>query len=153
MALTLVHPPTIFQLMEDKFFQRMMKRIPSIPDNLMRPELPPMWHIWVEKDGDKWARGRARTYHEAWDKFRQYREMPDVVDISIVNIRFMMPPPIGFKWQYRKFPWCARCRRPSLFTHTLDHRADPFSEIVLDEPIRCYYCGIRQIALPKHSPR
>lgn len=153
MALSVVTPPTMSELLKDPYFKRMMKRRPIIPNNLERPELPPMWHLWILTNDEKWKRGRYRTYDQVWIKFIEHLKNPETQDICITNIRFMMPPPIGYRWQWKKFPWCARCRRPSTFHYELDHRADPFSEIVLDEPYRCFYCGIRLIALPKHSPR
>lgn len=153
MALSLVTPPTIYELLENPYFKRMMKRRPTVPANLQRPELPPMWHLWINTSAGKWKRGRYQTYDQVWAKFIENLKKPETHDICITNIRFMMPPPIGFKWQWRKYPWCARCRRPSTFHYELDHRADAFSEIVLEEPFRCWYCGIRQAALPKHSPR
>lgn len=140
-------------LLKSPSFRAMMKKRPVVPANLDRPELPPMWHLWILRTNETWARGKYRTYDDVWIKFVKLIKEDSTQDICITNIRFMMPPPIGYRWQYRKFPWCPRCRRPSTFPYELDHRADDFSEIVLDEPFRCYYCSIRLVAVPRYGPR
>lgn len=153
MALTLITPPDIRELLMDDAFRKMMRTRPRIPENLLRPTLTPPWCVWAVTTHGKWKRGRFGTYDEAYKKMKSLLEHDDIEDVSVTSIRYMMPPPHGFKWQSRKYPWCARCRRPSLFQYALNHRAIDFPEIVTDEPIRCFYCGIRQAALPRYSPR
>lgn len=139
--------------MEDEFFRGMMRRRPRLPSNLLRPGMSEPWHVWVLMDNDRWKRARFHTYDESYAKMKALLKRGDVVDVSITSIRFMMPPPIGFNWSNRRYPWCARCRRPSTFLYRLEHRAIDFEEINTDEPMRCFYCGIRQTAIPTHSPR
>lgn len=139
--------------MQDEYFRAMMRRRPKLPANLIRPDLSPPWRLWALTTGDKWKSGRFDTYDEAYAKMRELLKKESIDDVAITSVRFMMPPPIGFRWSSRKYPWCARCRRPSTFFYRLQHRAVDFEEIVTDEPMRCFYCGIRQAAIPKHSPR
>lgn len=153
MALTLNRPPTMRTLLEDPAFRKMMRTRPRLPSNLIRPGMSEPWHVWILMESEKWKRGRFHTYDEAYVKMRNMLERDDVQDVAITSIRFMLPPPIGFKWQSRKYPWCARCRRPSVFLYRLLHRAIDFEEVNTDEPIRCFYCGHRQVSLPRWNPR
>lgn len=152
-ALTLITPPNIRVLMEDAAFRKMMRTRPRLPANLLRPQLSPPWLVWVLTTGGKWKKGNFSTYDEAYKKFKEMLEREGTEDVCITSKRFLMPPPEGFRWQSSKFPWCPRCRRPSLFQYKLNHRGIDFPEIVTDEPIRCFYCGIRQGAFPRYSPR
>lgn len=146
-------PPDIRTLMQDPSFKKMMRTRPKMPDCLTSDSLPPAWHVWVWTTDERWKRGRYRTYDEAYRKMREQLELETVADVSVVSIRRFFVPPQGFKFQPRKFPWCARCRRPSTFLEQEFHRALGRAETTLDEPFRCFYCGIRRVALPTHSPR
>lgn len=152
-VLTLNRPPTIELLMADPVFAKMMKTRPQVPDNLTTPTLSPMWHVWVYTTSETWKRARFDLYDDAWRLFRKKMRDESVQDVTITNVRMFTPPPVGFRWQHRKYPWCARCRRPSLFLHRYSHRALRGSVTTYDEPLRCFYCGIRKVALPNHSPR
>jgi DNA-directed RNA polymerase subunit RPC12/RpoP len=141
------------ELLLNDEFRAMMRRRPRLPENLMRPDMAPPWHLWVLTTSDKWKRGKFRTYDDAYKKMRELLKDESIEDVSITSIRYMMPPPMGFVWMDRKYPWCARCRRPSTFVLQVHHRAINFEEPTLDEPNRCFYCGIRLVALPRYSPR
>lgn len=151
--LELITPPDIRTLMKDPLFRKMMRTRPRMPETAVDPRIPPAWMLWVLGDDEKWKRGQYRTYDDAYKKMKSFLEKDSTIDAAIVSKRIMFPPPVGFKWQSRKFPWCARCRRPSMFTEALTHRALGHAEFTMDEPIRCWYCGIRQVALPRHFPR
>lgn len=151
-VLTMNLPPDMRTLMADPAFAKMMRTRPRVPANLVRPELSPMWQVWVLTGDDHWRRAQCETYDRAWQVFRRQLENDSVQDVAIVNVRQFSPPPAGFKWAYRKYPWCARCRRPSLFLERHNHRALTSSVITHDEAYRCFYCGIRQVALPRYSP-
>jgi hypothetical protein len=152
-ALTLIQPPDMRTLLTDDAFRKMMRTRPRLPANLLRPQLSPPWIVWVMTTSGKWKKGNFQTYDDAYRKMKEMLEREDIQDVAITSRRYMMPPPIGFDWAYGKFPWCARCRRPSIFQFKLIHRGIDFEEINPHDPIRCFYCGIRQEALPRHSPR
>lgn len=153
MALQLITPPTMRTLLQDDAFRKMMKTRPRVPASLVYAGSTPAWHVWVLMMNDKWKRGKFHTYDEAYRKMKDMLGRDDVQDVSVTCIRLMFAPPVGFDWQWEKYPWCARCRRPSLFFERLTHRAINFEQITYDEPYRCFYCGIRKVALPRHSPR
>jgi DNA-directed RNA polymerase subunit RPC12/RpoP len=152
MALTLIQPPTMHELMDDLVFAKMMRTRPRIPSNLTRPTQTPAWHVWRLTTEDKWQRGRYSVYDDAYRKMKELLADRHTADIAIVSIRFLMPPPANFIYRPRRNPWCGRCRRPSLFTEQWDHRALRHSDMTFDEPVRCHYCGIRRAALPHYSP-
>lgn len=152
MALTFNLPPTIHELMDDPIFAKMMRTRPRIPENLIHSTLSPAWNLWLLTTDDKWKRGRYANYEDAYRKMRELITDRHTADISIVSVRFMMAPPRGFVWRPRRNPWCARCRRPSLFLEDYNPRSLRDSDITFDESIRCFYCGIRSVALPKYSP-
>lgn len=151
--LELIVPPDMRTLLNDPAFRKMMRTRPRMPATLTAPSLPPAWHVWVYCTNEKWKRGRYSTYDEAYRKMREQLELDTVVDVSVVSIRRFFEPPTGFKFQPVKYPWCARCRRPSTFQEQEFHRALGNAELTMDEPFRCYFCGIRKVALPTHSPR
>jgi hypothetical protein len=154
MPLVTVMPPDLRRLLRDTEFRAMMMRRPVLPDNLTRPGMSEPWHVWVLKNDMRWQRGRYYRYTDAYNVMRRKLKDPDVIDISVVSIRYLMPPPSGYRWNYRKYPWCPRCRRPSIFRLQYDHRAIPDdAEISFDEPRRCFYCGIRRAAFPRYAPR
>ena len=153
MALTLNRPPTLLELLEDPIFAKFMRTRPRIPANLARASLTPMWHVWLLTTEDTWKRGRFHTYDEAYRAMKKRLVLPTTADVAIVNIRMFTPPPAQFYWRHRRNPWCARCRRPSLFITRYTHRALGNAETTVDEPNRCFYCGIRRAALPNYSPR
>lgn len=146
-------PPSLRMLLRDEFYRGMMRKRPKVPSNLLRPELSPAWQVWVLTESEKWRRGEFASYDEAFTVVRVKLKQEGILDVALVSKRYMMPPPIGFKWQWRKYPWCPRCRRPSLFTVKYNHRNLRDVDVTFDEPIRCFYCGIRQAAFPRYTPR
>lgn len=154
MPLTLVHPPTIRDLLLDETFARFMRRVPRLHTNIVQSGTKnPPWLLWVEYTDGTWKRKGFEEYADAYHRMRKLLKDEHVLDVAITSRRQMLQPPMGFVWQHRKFPWCARCRRPSMFPTSLTHRAIEIIDYTFDEPDRCYYCGIRRAALPKHSPR
>lgn len=152
--MTVARPPDLRRLLRNPEFRRMMTRQPRVPANLLRPELSPPWHVWVLKENGVWQRGKYRSYTDAYNVLRRKLKDENVADIAVVSVRFLMPPPMGYRWNHRAYPWCPRCRRPSLFQRRDVHRAvTPIPDVVTDEPFRCFYCGIRRAAFPRYSPR
>lgn len=145
-------PPNIRTLMEDPVFAKFMRTRPRMPASALDPRIPPAWVVWVLTSTDKWQKKEVRSYDEAYRIFKKLLPSSRVQDIAIVSKRVMLGPPVGYSWSSSKFPWCARCRRPSLFLESLSHRALGAAEFTEDEPIRCYYCGIRRAALPRYVP-
>lgn len=141
-------------LLADEIFAKYMRRVPRLHDNIVESGTKnPPWLLWVEFTDGKWKRKGFADYADAYRRMKKLLEDEHVLDVCIVSRRQMFAPPMTYNWQYRKFPWCARCRRPSMFPFSLTHRAIEIVDYTFDEPERCYYCGIRRAALPKHSPR
>lgn len=154
MSLSVVQPPDLRRLLKDKVFRRMMTRQPHIPDNLTREGSTPPWHVWLLTTSGTWKRGRYHTYSDAYNLMRRKLRDESVEDIAIVSVRYLMAPPVGFRWNYHQYPWCPRCRRPSLFFERYEHRAvKSIPDVYVDEPFRCFYCGIRRAAFPRYLPR
>lgn len=148
-----LRPPTLTTLMEDKYFRQMMRRNLVLPANLTPPTLSPPFLLWRLTTDGKWQRGQYRTYADAFEAMKKYLAREDTADLSIVSKRKMFPPPIGFRWNVHRFSWCARCRRPSTFRTRYSHHALRGVDITYDDSQRCFYCGIRRVALPKYMPR
>lgn len=154
MSLSVIHPPDIRSLLRNRTYRQMMTRQPRLPANLTRSDMSPPWQVWLLTTSGKWKRGRYNTYTDAYNLMRRKLKDESVEDIAVVSMRYLMPPPMGYVWDHYKYPWCPRCRRPSLFQQRYDHRALPaHCELTYDEPLRCWYCGIRQAAFPRYSPR
>jgi len=141
------------ELLEDEYFRAMMRRNLVLPTNLTSPSLSPPFLLWRLTTDNVWQRGQYHTYADAYRSMKKQLEKPTTADVAIVSRRKMFPPPIGFKWKAGRFPWCARCRRPSAFRLRYTHHATRGVEITTDESVRCFYCGIRRVALPRYSPR
>lgn len=152
-VLELNRPPAMRMLLKDEAYRGMMRRRPRIPDNCTLEMLSPAWQVWVLTTADRWRRGEFRDYGDAFRVMRDKLKDDTTQDVTIVSKRFLMPPPIGFKWSWRKYPWCPRCRRPSTFNLHYSHRNLKGVELTFDEPNRCFYCGIRQAAFPRYFPR
>jgi hypothetical protein len=137
-------------LLEIPVFRAMMRRRPKLGDHLVHPVLTPPWTVWVITNEEKWRRRDVQTYDEAYRLMRAQLDKPTVSDVAIVCKRRQLPPPEGFTWDQ---PWCPRCRRPTMFSKKILHRALKGHEITFDEPIRCFYCGIREVAVSRWSYR
>jgi hypothetical protein len=144
-------PPAMADLLKDPYFRGMMRRAVQLPPNLTSPTLSPPWALWRLTTESKWQRGQFPTYADAYRSMRKQMEKEDTLDVCIVSKRKMWAPPIGFKWNVRQYTWCARCRRPSIFRTRYKHHA--LQVLTYDESQRCYFCGIRRVALPRHAPR
>lgn len=141
------------ELLKDEYFRGMMRRNVTLPSNLTSPTLSPPWMLWRLTDGGLWQRGQYTDYADAFRAMRKQLEKPDTADVSLVCKRKMFLPPIGFKWNTSRYQWCARCRRPSTFRVRYSHHALKGADLTTDESIRCFYCGIRRVAMPKSKPR
>lgn len=151
-VLELMRPPDIRTLLRDDVYAAFMRRRPKLSPHLLHESLSPPWQVWVLTTTDKWRRAEFGTYDEAYGLMKRQLELDSVADLAIVCKRRLIGPPIGFEWS-GNHAWCGRCRRPTLFTKKYNHRALRGHEITYDEPIRCFYCGIRQAATPRYSPR
>jgi hypothetical protein len=152
-VLEINRPPELRMLLQDQYFKQMMRRRPRIPSNLTRPELSPPWQVWVLTTTERWRKGEFHSYDDAFRVMREKLRDEGTMDVALVSKRFLMAPPIGFKWQWKKYPWCPRCRRPSVFKLSYGHRNLRGVQLSDDEPMRCFYCGIRQAAFPHYTPR
>lgn len=145
-------PPDMRTLLRDPIYAKFMRIRPKLAPHLLHESLSPAWQVWVLTTADKWRKAEFRTYDESFALMKRQLALDTVSDVAIVCKRRMIAPPAGFVWSDH-FPWCARCRRPSVFTRKYNHRALRNSVTTLEDNIRCWYCGHRLITLPTHSPR
>jgi hypothetical protein len=140
---TLITPPSIHSLMLDPVYAKFMKTIPRLPESISHGN---PWQVWVQRDNGKWATTRTPTYRDAWSHFRRAYDNPDAfIDVAITSRRRFFGPPAHYVWDVNAYPWCPRCRRPSVFHETMVHHALKFSSVISsDEPYRCHFCGIRK---------
>lgn len=156
----LVVPPTLTELLENETYAAWFKRDPRMPGSVRR-DAP--WQIIARRTpgapGATWAVRRMPSYADAYRRARRMLGDPEWEDVAVCSRAVMFRPPRGFEWSSR-FHWCARCRRPSLFQPTRLHpvtasqvSAALRSAIMLvpEKQERCYYCGIRRVALPRYG--
>lgn len=141
-------PPTLNVLLEDPVYRRMFKTIPHLSPTLTNGK---PWSVWARRKDGKWRGGHFATYRDGWLIVCKALKSPLYEDVSIVSRRQMFEPPPGATWDY-PFAWCSRCRRPSSFGIRPNHHALVGAPALItdtSEPRqRCYYCGIRQVAMP-----
>lgn len=142
-------PPTMTDLLDDPVFRMYYKQIPAIPPSLAHGH---PWMVWAVSHSDKWGRKYYETYREAWTKLVEVHRDERFRDVVVVSRRILFPPPARAVWSHGQ-AWCSRCRRPSEFRlRSPDHHAlRDQPALTEDEPRRCYYCGIRQAAMPHYS--
>lgn len=169
-------PPGIRELLEDPAFRKYMKQVPVLPKPL-RWGHP--WRLWALTTSDRWRKGEYVTYREAWSAAVKCIKDRDLyADVAIVSRRYFFNPPgevqeykvrvnnkpgpvietryrwvPTFTWDDLNFTWCWRCRRPSEFSwrSSTHHALRGMPALAEDDPYRCYYCGIRQSAMPKEQ--
>lgn len=151
----LLVPPTLRELREDPIYARYIGRNPRLPENV-RGGMP--WQIvarrHVEAPGSTWALKLMPSYADAYRRVLRMIEDTQWEDMAIVSRRTLFKPPVGFTWDEGRFRWCGRCRRPTLFRFMRSHPALKNAPVLTDdEPFRCYYCGMRQVAQPTFSRR
>lgn len=160
--LRVVTPPTLVQLLDDPTYGAYARRDPRMPPGV-RSRAP--WQLIGRRPPDAqqstWALLRVPSYADAWRRAKRMVGSEQFEDVSICSRGAMFRPPVGFAWDLR-FDWCCRCRRPSLFRPMVLHPvvragidAALRDAIMLasEAPRRCYYCGIRQTAMPRYGPR
>jgi hypothetical protein len=166
----LASPPTMVELLDIPVFREYMEAHPTSRNpGLMRPGA---WWVWARMTDGTWKRGTFDDYGRAWDVAQRYLARDTVADVAVVSKRVLFAPP----GEWRKFrqrrpdgsstiverwvptytvpiglEWCARCRRPSTFRHwsATHHALRLQPTLATDEPLRCYYCGIRRAGLPR----
>jgi hypothetical protein len=146
-------PPSIRELLQEESFKRMMKTIPALPDTLTWGD---PWQLWGLTHAEKWRTAKFPTYADAWRKAVQMIREKDIYqDVCVVSRRVFFPPPAGFVTHEYSGEWCGRCRRPSFFWRLPEshHALRNQPALTDDEPFRCYYCGIRQVAMPRYEKR
>ena len=143
--LSVVTPPTIFELIEDPVYKSYLANRPRLHPNLKWGN---PWQVVAlrrkHKKKPPWVVAMRPDYTAAIQTFKDLRNTGKFKDISIISRRKLFGPPHDFDWDDH-FVWCARCRRPSLFRlHTADThhglRGLPLG-ISLAGRHRCFYCG------------
>lgn len=140
-------PPTLRELLADPVFRMYYKKEPRLPESLQWGE---PWQMWAVTHDGRWGTRKFETYAEAWAKTIEFYRQPDKFrDVCIVSRRVMFDPPPRAFWSASKFSWCSRCRRPSEFRQrSPQHHALRSMPVLTDDnPRRCYYCGIRKVAM------
>lgn len=145
-------PPTLRELLADPVYRMYYAREPHLPEAL---EWGEPWLVWAVTHEGQWGKKTFETYAEAWSKVVELYKKPDKIrDICVVSRRMMFAPPRRALWKASVHSWCARCRRPSEFRQrSPEHHALRSQPVLTDDaPRRCYYCGIRKIAMPFWTP-
>jgi hypothetical protein len=170
-------PPTLKELAGDPTYRRYLKTPPRLPESLawgypyrLYVELPRATKLLGINDdaSSRWLTKKYHTYAEAWNKAVKVLRHPDTIDACIVSVRHFFDPPIVETKRLRNrqtkkitirqvfwlpdppYEWCFRCRRPTLFQSLPpDHHALRTQPVVSpDSPYRCWFCGIRRVAMP-----
>jgi hypothetical protein len=145
-----VKPPTLHYLLEDPVYRRMFKTVPILPLSLQWGQ---PWAVWARRDDGRWQGGNFATYRDAWGVVVKALRSPLYEDVSVISRRMMFDPPGDAVWDY-PFLWCSRCRRPSSFMVRPNHHALRRAPARITDPSeprdRCYYCGMRQVAMPAY---
>jgi hypothetical protein len=141
------------ELMENPVYGKFIKRNVTLPVNV-QSGMP--WMIMArrtpEAEGSPWARKLMPDYKASYFKMKELLSDSDFSDVSIISRRMLFAPPLGFVWPVKKYPWCGRCRRPTVFQYALKHPALNGAPVLsYEDPWRCLYCGMRQISMPRYS--
>jgi DNA-directed RNA polymerase subunit RPC12/RpoP len=142
-------PPTIHALLDDPVMRAYYRQVPRLPATL---EWGDPWMIWARTPTNQWGKKLFPTYAAAWSRAVECIKDPArFSDVAVVSRRFFYPPPAHATWE-RGQEWCSRCRRPTEFRYRDEtHHALRGAVLGEDEPFRCYYCGIRRIAMPEYE--
>lgn len=138
--------------MGDPIFRMYYCRRLTLPDSLQWGE---PWQLWAVNHDGQWGMRMYADYGEAWGKLTKIYKDPDRFrDVTLVSRRVLHAPPPKLVWNAARYPWCSRCRRPSEFRErSPQHHALRLQPVLTDdEPRRCYYCGMRKIAMPVYYP-
>jgi hypothetical protein len=140
-------PPSLRQLLEDPIYRSFIKTIPVLSPNLTNGN---PWAVWARSTEGPWRGSNFPTYRDAWAVVVKALRNPGYEDVTIISRRQLFPPPIHFYWDYH-YEWCSRCRRPTTFAIRPRHHALRSAPVMtLDDPYRCYYCGMRRCAMPEY---
>ena len=142
-------PPSLRQLLDDPIYRAYMKTIPDLSANLT---IGNPWAVWVRKVEGTWAGAMFHTYRDAWPVVVKAVRDSRYEDVALVSRRQLFPPPPSFYWDEMYYQWCGRCRRPTSFAIRPRHHALRLAPVLtLDDPYRCYYCGMRRCAMPAYT--
>lgn len=136
-------------LLDDPAYRRQFKTIPRLPESLQWGQ---PWAVWARRVDGGWRGALTATYRDAWGVVVKAVRSPLYEDVSVVSRRMLFDPPADVVWDEVYFSWCFRCRRPSSFIVRPDHHALRGAPARITDPTeprdRCYYCGMRIVAMP-----
>ena len=156
-------PPILRDLLSFGSYRQYFRTNPPMPDNLINNP----WQVWGHKaDNSGWSSWCVRTYRDAYTIVKEWYNQTHIYDdLCIVSrtVLFKEPwtqekhlqsgkiiseyPTFKGLWDRNEYEWCMRCRRPTIFEYWRKptHRALRLAPILtIDEPYRCYYCGVRR---------
>lgn len=169
-------PPNLRLLLEDPVYRSMFTTAPRPVYCQTVPGARP-WAVYARTtietaEGDvetRWVGRLCPTYRDAFEAVKRALRAEDSTgdgdatwrydDIALVSRSVLYPPPPGFYWTMEypgghRMGWCGRCRRPSNFRIRPRHHAlKKAVALTNDEPRRCYYCGMREAAMPRYGER
>ncbi len=145
--MTILKPPTWFELMDDDVYRAYARKRPRLPVNV---SYGTPWVIVARRPENSsrptWALKMMDDYALAYHRSKTIMATGDYEDIAIVSRRKLFKPPVGLMWDDTRFSWCGRCRRPTMFREMYKHpMMRHFAAVSLDESRRCYYCAAREI--------
>lgn len=153
-------PPSLRMLWDDDTYRSFLERKPRLPTNLQHGQpwmVAARWtddYIYEMNKSRAWAHRNYCDYFQALDFALELLDRRAIADVAVISRRKLYQPFVNFTWEPR-FSWCGRCRRPTLFrkTSAAHHALRNAPAITLEDPYRCYYCGMRRVAQPNYKER
>lgn len=122
----------------------------------------------------RWKGGKFHTYREAYavvakalkaktsDNKPKYYDMSISSRIQLFSPHHTLTPDLQAitsshnmltTYTSENLEWCGRCRRPTMFEWAMrsHHALRSSPAITTDDPYRCFYCGIRKVAMPRYT--
>lgn len=156
-----LRPPTLHDLVKIPQYRDYLRILPEMPEGV---DLNNPWQVWARKVEAGWTSRLCTDYTTAYAIVRYLLRQTDKYDdVCIVSRSVLFGEPgrlvvtagsytefvsdFHGAWDPDLYPWCARCRRPTVYrVYQAVHRALRTAPVIsADEPFRCYYCGARRI--------
>lgn len=123
----------------------------------------------------RWKGGKFHTYREAYSVVAKalkakdpqtnkpkYYDMCISSRIQLFEPHYTLTPDLQAitsnhnrltTYTSENLEWCGRCRRLTTFEWAMrsHHALRSSLAITTDDPYRCFYCGIRKVAMPKYK--
>lgn len=180
MVTRMTTPPTLRELLQIPAYRKYFTTIPALTIKSTAP-MWQVWIATSATDSHeghssfRWKGGKFHTYREAYSVVAKALKAkdsttnkPKYYDMCITSRIQLFTPPVLLTpdlslitathnrlatYVSESLDWCGRCRRPSTFEWAMrsHHALRSAPAITTDDPYRCFYCGIRKIAMPRYK--